>query len=225
MLRRNRESATAFAVAVLLLSAVALARHETARLRPYLQVVAALVVLTALADRAAQFSRPMVAALTSLVILHLVGGLMTPLGNAPTFYETWLIQGVVKFVQAVHLYGSAVLTFACAHLVIGLLGDAVHRGRGLAFVAALMACGLGALNELVEFLFGLNNPHFFAGGMENTGWDLAFNLAGAVIGAVLIVSTHERRDDDRHAGRADAGLRGLRPGRRDAGAVVSRRAG
>jgi uncharacterized membrane protein YjdF len=223
VIRRHREAATALGAAVLFFVGVALLRHDTARLRPYLQVVAVLVVLTALADRAARFSRATVAALTSVAVLHLVGGLMTPVGNAPTFYETWLVDGLLKFDQVVHAYGTAVLTVACAHLVIALLGNAVRRGAGLAFVGGLMACGLGALNELVEFLFGLNNPHLHAGGMENTGWDLAFNLLGAVIGGVLLVSSHDRRHDDRDVGRADAGLRRLRTGERDAGAVVPRR--
>lgn len=224
MIRRNREAAIALAVAVVFYAGLAVARHDTARLRPYLQVVVVLVAVTVWADRAAHFSRPMVGALTSLAILHLTGGLMTPVGNAPTFYETWIVNGVLKFDQAVHLYGTAVLTFACAHLAVGLLGDAVRRGAGLAFVGALMACGLGALNELVEFLFGLHNTNLHAGGLENTGWDLAFNLAGAIVGAVLLVSAHDRRDD-RNGGRADAGLRGLRTGGRRAGAVVPRRAG
>jgi hypothetical protein len=224
MIRRNREAAAALFGAVLFFAAVAVVRHDTARLRPYLTVVAALVVLTLLADRAAHFSRALTAALTSVAILHLIGGLMTPVGTAPTFYETWLIDGVLKFDQLVHAYGTAVLTVACAHLAAGLLGP-VRRGTGLAFVGALMACGLGALNELVEFLFGLNNTHLHAGGLENTGWDLAFNLVGAVIGGVLLASAHDRRDVDRDAGRSDAGLRGLRAGERDAGAVVSRRSG
>jgi hypothetical protein len=225
VIRRNHQAAAALVGAVLFFAALAVVRHDTARLRPYLTVVAALVVLTLLADRAAHFSRAMTAALTSLAILHLIGGLMTPVGTAPTFYETWLIDGVLKFDQLVHAYGTAVLTVACAHLAAGLLAP-VRRGIGLAFVGALMACGLGALNELVEFVFGLNNTHLHAGGLENTGWDLAFNLVGAVIGGVLLVSAHDRRDDDRDLGRSNAGLRGLRAGQhRDAGAVVSRRSG
>jgi hypothetical protein len=224
VIRRNRDAATALMGAVVFFGFVAFVRHDTARLRPYLQVVVALVVATALADRAAHFSRRMVWALTSVAIVHLVGGLMTPIGDAPTFYETWLIDGVLKFDQLAHAYGSAVLTFACAQLVVGLLGSHVRRGVGLAFVAALMACGLGALNEMIEFVFGLNNANLHAGGLENTGWDLVFNLTGAIIGAVLIVSTNDRRDypDD---GRPDSRLRGLRAERRRAGAVVSRRTG
>ncbi|MEY2398848.1 MAG: hypothetical protein QOJ00_2022, partial [Actinomycetota bacterium] len=165
MIRRNREAALALGAAIAFFACLATVRHDAARLRPYMEVTAVLVVLTALADRAAHFSRPMVAALSSVMIIHLVGGLMTPVGDAPTFYETWLINGVLKFDQLAHAYGSAVLTFACAHLVIGLLGPPKQHRWGLAFVAALMACGLGGLNELVEFLFGLSNATLHAGGL------------------------------------------------------------
>ena len=182
-LRRNRTSAYALLSAVVFFTALSLARHDTARLRPYLQVAVGLVVLTMLADRVARFSRVMVAMLTSVAIVHLVGGLMTPIGNAPTFYETWLIDGVLKFDQAAHMYGTAVLTFASARIVAGVFGGAPRRERrvGFAVIAGLMACGMGAVNELVEFLFGLHNPNLHAGGLENTGWDLAFNLAGAIV--------------------------------------------
>jgi hypothetical protein len=196
VLRRNRESALALAGAVACFTVLALARHDVVRLRAYLQVVAILVVLTVLADRAAQFSKAMVAALTSVAIVHLVGGLAPPVGGAVTFYETWLIDRVLKFDQLAHLWGTAVLTFASWHLAVGMLKPR-RRGGGLAFVAALMACGMGALNELVEFFFGLNNADFHAGGLANTGWDLAFNLAGAVIAAVLL-ATHPLQVDDEH---------------------------
>lgn len=195
MLRRNRESALALLGAVVFFAALAVIRHDTERLRPYLQVVVGLVVITMLADRAAHFSRAMVAALTSVAVVHLVGGLMTPIGDAPTFYETWIIDGVVKFDQLAHMYGSAVLTFACAHLAIGLLKPARRDGIGLAVVAGLMACGLGALNELIEFWFGLNNTNLHAGGLENTGWDLAFNLGGGVIAGWLLTKYRNEVDD------------------------------
>lgn len=198
-LRRNRESTYAFLCAVVLLTGLGLIRHDTARLRPYLQVAVMLVVLTWLADRVAHFSRTMVGALTSVAIVHLIGGLMTPVGNAPTFYETWLIDGVLKFDQVAHMWGTAILTVASAQIILGLFGRE-HRGRvAVSFVAALMACGMGAVNELIEFLFGLSNNNLHAGGLENTGWDLAFNLAGAVIaGVVMVLLAHPYEVDDEH---------------------------
>ena len=187
MLRRNREATAALAIAVVFFVVLSLIRHNP-RLRPYLEVVAFLVVMTSLADRAAHFSRPMVYALTSMMILHLVGGLWPPLGDAPTFYETWIITNVLKFDQIVHGYGGAVLTFASARLVVGLLGRPKPHAWGLAFVALLMAQGFGALNEMIEFLFGLSDKtNLHAGGLNNTGWDLVFNLAGGVVAFVLLV--------------------------------------
>lgn len=182
--------------AVVAVTVIAVARDDLVRLRAYLQVVGMLVVLTALADRAARFSKTMVWALCSVAVVHLVGGLAPPLDEAPTFYETWLVDRVVKFDQLAHLYGSLVITYACWHLVDGLLRPR-RRGLALAFVALLMAMGIGALNELVEFIFGLNNPDFHAGGLANTGWDLAFNLGGGVI-AMMLLATNPHEVDDEH---------------------------
>lgn len=195
LLRRNREAFIALGVAAAFFAALAVSRGDGVRVRAYFQVVIGLVLLMAWADRSAKFSRPMVAAMVSSLIVHLVGGLMTPVGDAPTFYETWLVDRVLKFDQLAHLYGTAVLTYACWHVAIGLLAPR-RRGAGLAIVAGLMACGLGALNELVEFFFGLNNPEFHAGGMANTGWDLAFNLGGAVIALVLLATNPLQVDDE-----------------------------
>lgn len=195
MIRRNREAAGVLAAAVAVFIVVAMARDDLVRLRAYLQVVGLLVVCTALADRAARFSRTMVWFLGSVAVVHLVGGLAPAVGDAPTFYETWLVDRVVKFDQLAHLYGSAVITFACCHLVVGLLRP-VRRGWGVALVAVLMAQGIGALNELVEFLFGLGNAEFHAGGLANTGWDLAFNLGGGVVAFALLAADRDEVHDE-----------------------------
>jgi hypothetical protein len=46
--------------------------------------------------------------------------------------------------------------------------------------------GVGALNEVVEFLATRLLPETNVGGFENTGWDLVFNTHGASAAAVLI---------------------------------------
>lgn len=195
MIARNRESVTALSVAVIFFTTLSLVRHNP-RLWPYLEVVAVLVILTSLADRAAHFSRALVGALTVLIVAHLAGGLLPSLADAPTFYETWLIPGALKFDQLVHGYGGLVLTLACARLAVGLLGQPKPHPWALPFVALLMAQGLGALNELIEFLFGLSNANLHAGGLENTGWDLAFNLAGSVIAFAWLAANPLEVDDE-----------------------------
>ena len=46
--------------------------------------------------------------------------------------------------------------------------------------------GLGAMNEIIEFIAVLLIPETNVGGYENTGWDLVSNAVGAVIAALLL---------------------------------------
>jgi hypothetical protein len=56
----------------------------------------------------------------------------------------------------------------------------------LLVVAGLMALGLGALNEVLEFVAVLTIPETNVGGYENTGWDLVANLGGVLAAALGI---------------------------------------
>jgi hypothetical protein len=63
---------------------------------------------------------------------------------------------------------------------------------GLGLLVALMGMGVGALNEVVEFMAS----HAFAanvGGYQNTGWDLVANLVGCSIAAAGLVVIARRR--------------------------------
>ena len=72
---------------------------------------------------------------------------------------------------------------------------------GLVMLCALGGMGLGAFNEIVEFVATLTVPETNVGGYANTGWDLVANGVGATIAAVLILFL------DRPQG-SDAGGRG-----------------
>jgi hypothetical protein len=47
--------------------------------------------------------------------------------------------------------------------------------------------GLGALNEIIEFVAVLIIPETNVGGYVNTGWDLMANLAGCLFAGILIL--------------------------------------
>jgi hypothetical protein len=56
--------------------------------------------------------------------------------------------------------------------------------------------GLGALNEVVEFIAVLTLPETNVGGYINTGWDLVYNAIGATVGGLLMwgLARQERSD-------------------------------
>ena len=160
------------------------------------RVIAYLVVLgitgsiARRAHRTARFTPPVQWALSLSGLAHLVGGLMP---GDPVFYETWLVPGVLKYDQVVHAGVSAVLTVAAWQLVGAWIDEARCTPTARAVLAALVALGLGALNEGVEFLSALRFHDAFVGGLENTGWDLVFNGFGVAAAALwLALSTPAR---------------------------------
>ncbi len=121
-------------------------------------------------------------------LLHMAGGVV-PIpesvmdGEKPVLYALRVAEWLPRYDQVVHTFGFFAATVTCAEAV-----RAAIKGRlsvGLAIGCALMGMGLGAVNEIVEFVAVLVMPETGVGGYINTGWDLVCNGIGAVVGAVL----------------------------------------
>jgi hypothetical protein len=54
--------------------------------------------------------------------------------------------------------------------------------------------GVGAFNELIEFLATLAHHGSHVGGYRNTGWDLLSNSVGTAVASLLIVLAPARRN-------------------------------
>ncbi|MEY2570293.1 MAG: hypothetical protein QOE63_643 [Acidimicrobiaceae bacterium] len=148
------------------------------RVWAYLVVTSVLVTATIVVDRRVRFSAPVLGVLCSAMVLHLSGGLL-PGPNEAILYDQWLVPGVLKYDQLVHFINCAALALACFVVLRRWLRPGIAPA-GPAFAAAAMACGLGAVNEVFEYLASLLFHDLDVGGYDNTGWDLVFNLAGAL---------------------------------------------
>jgi hypothetical protein len=124
-------------------------------------------------------------------LLHMIGGLVpTPAGwlfngDKAVFYSLWIIPDILKYDHVVHAYGFGLCTWLCWQILRYILPSA-RPTLGLLTLCALAGMGLGAFNEVVEFVAVLLIPETNVGGYLNTGWDLVSNLFGTVIAAVLI---------------------------------------
>ncbi|MEO1277343.1 MAG: DUF2238 domain-containing protein [Planctomycetota bacterium] len=140
-------------------------------------------------DRAVRFSPLVIAGLLVWAILHLAGG-NVPAGDTGVLYNFRPAPWLPKYDQAVHAFGFAVatlLSWECLRHGIAKRTNGNPRPTfGLVAACALMGMGLGAINEVVEFIAVLTIPDTNVGGYVNTGWDLVSNLSGAVIAGVWI---------------------------------------
>jgi uncharacterized membrane protein YjdF len=129
------------------------------------------------------------AGLAIAAIVTLAGGLINVgqnvLYNASAGpYSKTLGTHYLQYDHLAHAYVSFVVAFACWVMLAAPHAGADHRGE-LVLLAVGAALGLGALNEMVEFLATLAHHGAHAGGYWNTGWDLVCNFAGA--GAAVLV--------------------------------------
>ena len=162
----------------------------------YIGVMVVLISAVCVVHKRSGLSTGLLWLLTIWGLLHMAGGLV-PIPEAwpyngphSVLYSLWLIPDKLKYDQVVHAYGFAVTTWLCWEaLKKGLLlryGQELEPTTGVIVLCAAAGMGFGAFNEVVEFSATQLLESTNVGGYVNTGWDLVYNMLGAIIAAIVI---------------------------------------
>ena len=130
------------------------------------------------------FSTLVLWALAVWGLLHAAGGILY-VGDG-VLYRFEPVPGLPRYDQVIHAFGFGAATVAVWQGLRTRLPSGTRPGAGLGFVVALAGMGVGALNEVLEFLSTRVLAETNVGGYENTGWDLVYNALGATIAALWI---------------------------------------
>lgn len=140
------------------------------------------VAVTAV-DLRVGLSRLTVWGLVVFALGHVAGG-MVPVGDG-VLYQQWLIGRVVRYDNLQHAWG------------FGFAGRAVWESLrpqlaapspiAAAVLIILGGTGLGAANEVIEYVLTKLLPETNVGGYENTARDLLANLTGTTLMALVVV--------------------------------------
>lgn len=169
---------------------LAIGNHE------FLWYVTTMLVLMGLAlagARAAEFPAYLLWALSLWGLAHMAGGGVQVGDSVLYAYRLVPLAGegeftVLKYDQVVHAYGFGVAALVLRHLLLRAF-PGVAGSKSLYVFPALGAMGLGAVNEIIEFMAVVMLPDTNVGGYYNTALDLVFNALGAVLamaGAALL---------------------------------------
>ena len=129
--------------------------------------------------------------LTIWAILHMSGGSLYV--GERRLYELILIRLVgepyyiFKYDQFVHIIGFGVATLAMFYLLKPLLKGDHNKWISLSIIVVMAGLGVGALNEIIEFMATVVMPQTGVGGYINTSLDLVADLIGAMVAMVVIV--------------------------------------
>lgn len=158
----------------------------------FIAYVAVIIVIFALLYGTLDKTRIPVSILAGLSVwglLHMMGGSVQTADGVLynwkmlPFYDGGGEFYILKFDQFVHAYLYAVVALLFLHLLRHYFGNQ-HSQALIGFIAVSAAMGVGALNEIIEFIAVLTLPDNNVGGYYNTAIDIVFNFIGALL-AVL----------------------------------------
>lgn len=157
----------------------------------YIGVLALIGLVVLFTLRSSKLDAVALWALSIWGLLHMLGGGLR--FNGHTLYATRLIELVnrggdfyiLKMDQVIHFYGFTVSALVVYELIVNHFNNAKQYPKLSVFIAWIGAMGLGALNEIIEFVAYVVISNTGVGDIYNTGLDLIFNMFGALFGALL----------------------------------------
>lgn len=155
----------------------------------YTAVMLLSITIIFLINRHFHFYPVVLISLSLLGLLHLLGG-NAYIGDI-RLYDLFFIPGIFKFDNFVHMIGSGIMTMLAFAMLHPILADD-FKGQDAYFILllVLIAMGMGAINEIIEFIavliFDVSEQ---VGGYTNTLLDLIFNTIGSIIVAVVLTKS------------------------------------
>jgi len=162
----------------------------------YIGVLIAAILLIGLTDRKVQYSNDTLIALTVWAAMHLAGGGVVI--NGSVLYELMILPlsdsyPILRYDQVVHIWGFAASTLAMFCLLRKLTINPLAHPVMFLVILIMAGLGIGAVNEIVEFIVAQTIPSSGVGGYINTSLDLCADLIGAIIAAIYIKLFHYRQ--------------------------------
>ena len=157
----------------------------------YISVIVILGLIIGLNLNRSKFDTLVLWLLSIWGLVHLIGGGIKVAGK--TVYSLHLIDiidkggqfYILKMDQLIHFYGFFVSAILVYQLIIATGSIAPKSPKLMIFLAWIGSMGLGALNEVVEFIAFVALAETGVGDVYNTGLDLIFNMFGALLGAFV----------------------------------------
>ncbi len=168
-----------------------------------LQFFAFIMVVCIALSRMPDFPTSLLLSMSLVGLLHVAGGGVT-INNTPLYsYPLAMLYNgpspdffILKYDQVIHFLGFGLVALILRYILLRYAPTILRFPRAL--FAGFAALGLGALNEISEFVAVLAFTRTGVGGYFNLALDLSFNLLGiivAMIGAELFSSLKNRKKE------------------------------
>ncbi len=142
----------------------------------YVSITAVLGVAVLALHRAVRFPARVLWGLWAAAVGNLAGGIWLVDGQPLYVHQVW---GSLRYDKPFHFAATGIAAWAAYEVLLPRMWGSANRW-GIGFVAVMVACGAGALVEIVEYVGTLIIENANVGDYGNNMADLVANLAGAV---------------------------------------------
>lgn len=124
-------------------------------------------------------------------LFHMLGGGLLFKEGSMRLYEVILIPlsntyPIFRYDQFVHIFGFFAATILMWVLIKPVLKKDFENWAAISIVIVMAGLGVGAFNELVEFLAVVLFPETGVGGFLNVSLDLVADLIGSILAMIYI---------------------------------------
>jgi len=156
----------------------------------YIGVITFFLILILATWNKTNFDYWILSGLTVWAIMHMCGGGIRIGGEILyTFVLIPIIEiggnVILRYDHVVHFIGFGVTTLVGWHLIKPYLNNKTNY-KVIYVLVILIGMGVGALNEIIEFIAVVVMPATNVGGYYNNSLDLVFNTFGAICAVVII---------------------------------------
>jgi hypothetical protein len=122
-------------------------------------------------------------------LLHMSGGGILINGNV--LYKLILIPlsstyEILKYDQFVHIVGFGIATLVMYVLLEPKIKKPIKKWTSISIIVIMAGLGVGAINEIIEFIAVVIMPETNVGGFMNMSLDLVSDLIGACLAMIYI---------------------------------------
>lgn len=155
----------------------------------YVGIVILFFVVILATNRRMNYPNVVLVGLTLWGMMHMLGGVKV--GDS-VIYAKMIFEFVgepykiLRYDQFVHLFGFAIATLAMFVLMKPFLKFPIKKWVSISILIVMAGFGVGALNEMVEFIATVLVPETGVGGFINTSLDLVSDFVGAVLAMIYI---------------------------------------
>lgn len=190
-LRRGQFHILIFNLVYLVLSLFIFLSRKNYEFIMYVGVIIILLFVIILTNKRVYYPNVVLWLLSLWGVLHMLGGGLLLKNGTMRLYELILIPisseySVFKYDQFVHIIGFGVATLLMYVLLGSYLPKKITKWTSIGIVVIMAGLGVGALNEIVEFIATTLVPETGVGGYTNTSLDLVSDLFGAVFTFIYI---------------------------------------